>query len=307
MLKRDISIDKEISAFFHIWKILKKEKPDVFHINSSKMGGLGALAARLMGMKKIIFTGHGWAFNEPRLGWQKFFIKILVWVTVLLSHKTICVSEKTREQIAYWPFIKSKLTVIHNGINTSQYLPLPVRSSNAILSVCTAAELNKVKGLDILLEAWAKFIKNHKGELNIYGSGEEKANLEKLTKTLRIENSVWFREFITNEIEYKKLITAFDIFVLPSRSEALPYAILEAGAVGIPVIATRVGGIPEIIETGTNGVLVEPENSEELFSTLVLLAENENLRKRLGTNLRASIRENFSLEKMIEKTLELYL
>ena len=77
-LERDISITKEISSFFQILKFLREEKPDIFHINSSKMGGLGGLAGRLTGVKKIIFTNHGWAFNEPRPNWQKILIKLLL-------------------------------------------------------------------------------------------------------------------------------------------------------------------------------------------------------------------------------------
>jgi glycosyltransferase involved in cell wall biosynthesis len=93
---------------------------------------------------------------------------------------------------------------------------------------------------------------------------------------------------------------------MPSRSEALPYALLEAGVAGLPVIATSVGGIPEIVENGINGVLVPPENSEILFSSLILLAEDAELRRRLGDNLKASIQEDFSFEKMVDKTLALY-
>ena len=114
---RDIYIGEEIESFFKILKILKNEKPEVFHINSSKMGGIGTVAGRLAGVPRIIFTSHGWAFNEPRPRWQKVFIKFLAWLTILFSHKTICVSDKTKEQIASLPYMKNKLVVIHNGIS----------------------------------------------------------------------------------------------------------------------------------------------------------------------------------------------
>ncbi|MDO8565324.1 MAG: glycosyltransferase [bacterium] len=115
-MKRDISLIDEFRSLHFIFRTLYKERPDVFHTNSSKMGGLGNIAARLAGVKKIIFTGHGWAFNEPRLEWQKVLIKFLAWLTILLSHKTICVSEKTKRDVVGWPFVKNKLVVIHNGI-----------------------------------------------------------------------------------------------------------------------------------------------------------------------------------------------
>jgi glycosyltransferase involved in cell wall biosynthesis len=297
---RDIYIGEEIESFFKIWRVLKNEKPDVFHINSSKMGGMGGLVGRLRGVKKIIFTVHGWAFNELRPAWQKLIIKFFVWLTILLSHKTICVSEKTKRDVEKWPFIKNRLVVIYNGI-----LKFDLTSRvDKTFTVGTISELHKVKGLDILLEAWSKFRKNHSAKLVIMNDGAERENLQNMANKLGISDSVIFKGFVDNA---RSFLSNFDIFCMPSRSEGLPYAILEAGFAGLPVIATPVGGIPEIIETGTNGVLVPVEDKNVLFSTLVLLSENAELRKRLGTNLKASIQEKFSFQRMVEETSSLYL
>lgn len=298
-LQRDISAPKEIASFLQILKILKQEKPDIFHINSSKMGGLGALAGRLVGIKKIIFTAHGWAFSEPRSEWQKILIKFLVWITLLLSHKVICVSKKSKADVERWPFVRNKLFVVYNG---EAEFNLAERE-NKTFTVGTLSELHKIKGLDILLLAWEKFIKKYKAKLIIINDGEERVNLENMAKTLGISESVVFKGFVDNA---RAQLSNFDIFCMPSRSEAMPYAILEAGLAKLAVVATPVGGIPEIIESGINGILVPVENSEVLFSTLVLLAEDKDLRKRLGTNLKASIQENFSFDKMIKETFALY-
>lgn len=298
-LERDISSIRDMKSFLEIIKVLKEENPDVFHINSSKMGGLGTFAARLVGIRKIIFTAHGWAFNELRPIWQKVLIKFFTWVTILSAHKTICVSEKTMRDISHWTFAKNKLVVIHNGLKDFDLVPREDES----FTVGTIAELHKIKGLDILLTAWSKFIKNRDAKLVIAGEGEERQNLENMARKLGIYDSVKFLGFVDNAREQ---LSNFDIFVMPSRSEGMPYGLLEAGLAGLPVIATAVGGIPEIIESGINGILVPPENSEVIFSSLVLLAEDEELRKRLGTNLQHSIQENFSFEKMVEKTFAIY-
>ncbi|MFZ2484880.1 MAG: glycosyltransferase family 4 protein [Minisyncoccia bacterium] len=299
-MRRDIYIGEEIESFFKILKVLRSEKPDVFHINSSKMGGLGALAGRIAGTKKIIFTAHGWAFNELRPTWQKVLIKLFVWATILLSHKTICVSDKMRRDTEGWPFIKNKLVLIHNGV-LGFYLTQRIDKS---FTVGAIAELHKIKGLDILLTAWSKFIKNHEAKLVIVGEGEERESLQNMARNMGISSSVTFKGFVDNA---RLLLSGFDIFCMPSRSEGLPYSLLEAGLASLPVIATRVGGIPEVIENGANGVLVPPEDAETLFSSLVLLEGDEELRKRLGENLKASIQEKFSFKKMVEKTSELYL
>lgn len=298
-LERDISWTKEIKTFFELTKILKREHPDVFHINSSKVGGLGALAGRLVGTRKIIFTAHGWAFNEPRPEWQKMFIRFLAWLTILLSHKTICVSEKTKNDVPNLPFVETKLAVIYNGIRE---FPMSRRHTDTF-TIGTIAELHKIKGLDILLAAWGKFIKNKRAKLVIIGEGEERLNLENMAKNMNILDSVIFKGFVENARSFLK---DFDIFCLSSRSEAMPYSLLEAGFAGLPSIATAVGGIPEVIENGLDGILIKPEDSEALFSSLLLLSEDEDLRQRLGESLKEKIKAKFSFEKMAEETFKLY-
>ncbi|KKU97440.1 MAG: hypothetical protein A3F53_01955 [Candidatus Zambryskibacteria bacterium RIFCSPHIGHO2_12_FULL_48_10] len=308
-LHRDISIIDEIKSFYFIFRTLWHEKPDIFHTNSSKMGGIGNYAARMAGVKKIIFTTHGWTFNEPRPLWQKLVVKLFVWLMILLSHKTICVSEKTKKDISHFPFIQNKLRVIHNGIAPFQMLErntarraLGIHEPETLVAG-TLSELHPVKGLDVLLDAWEKFSKKDGATLVMIGEGEVRKNLEDYADELGIRDKVIFKGYLDNAKQY---LSAFDIFLLPSRSEALPYTLLEAGLASRPVIASSVGGIPEVIQNGLNGALVPAEDSETLFSTLVLLSEDPGLRSRLGSALAETVKEKFSLEKMARKTLALY-
>jgi glycosyltransferase involved in cell wall biosynthesis len=307
-LGRDIRITKDIRAFIDIWKILRREKPDVFHINSSKMAGIGAVAARFAGVKRIIFTAHGWEFNGPGRKYQKIFLKTLYWVTILASDLTICVSEKTKRDVESWPFVKNKLAVVHNGIAHFDYLARDEARKQLGLKedtyvVGTIAELRRIKGLDILLTAWADFSKNRNVTLVIIGAGEEEENLTSLAKKLGISQTVYFAGFIDNA---RKFMKAFDVFVLASRSEALPYAPLEAGLAGLPVIATSVGGVPEIIKEDETGLLIQPEFPEELRHVLDGLRRDAELRKRLGDSLKKFVEKEYSLEQMFDRTFALY-
>ena len=307
-LGRDIGIKKEISSFFRILKTLRNEKPDVFHVNSSKMGGLGSLAGRIARVNKIIFTTHGWEFNAPRPSWQKVLIKFFSWLTVLGAHKTICVSEKTKRNVVGLPFIKSKLIVVRNGVQSFELKPRGIARKELGLPenefvVGAVSELHKVKGLDILLKAWSRFRKKYSGLLAIAGSGDELENLQNMAQTLGISDSVKFLGFVK---DVRCLLFGFDVFAFPSRSEALPYAPLEAGLASLPVIASAVGGVPEIIESGINGVLVPSEDSDAVFSSLILLREEPDLRIRLGTELNKTVKEKFSVERMFEETFNLY-
>lgn len=297
-LGRDISFLNDLKSFIFIYKILRQVRPDVFHINSSKMG-LGALAGRMAGTKKIIFTLHGFPWNEDRSNLEKIMIKSLVWVTILLSHKTICVSDKAQENVSTWPFVKNKLVVIKNGIAPFSL----VDRTDPIFTVGAVAELHYIKGLDILLKAWAKFIKNHSAKLVIYGEGEERDSLEKLSLNLGIYDSIHFMGFVPDARSH---LREFDVFVLPSRSEAMPYAPLEAGLASLPVIATSVGGIPEVIEDKQNGLLIPKEDPKALLLALETLYNDENMRVKLRQNLEKTVSQEFTLEKMARATMNLY-
>jgi len=318
--QRNINPIKEFLLFFEILKKLKKIKPDIVHLNSSKIGFLGALTARLYNIArkkklKIIFTAHGWASNEKK-GWlQRLIIFKLQWLTVILSHKTIAVSEKTKIDIARLPFIKGKIVVIHNGIRGIDFLTREkaretlgefnkslkkALSKNPELTIVgTISELHKNKGLDLAIEA----LKSLNAFFVIIGEGEEREKLEKQIRDEKLEEKIALLGHVKEASIYLK---AFDIFTLTSRTEALPYAILEAGRAELPVVASSVGGVPEIIDDRKSGLLVKAEDAYSIQSVLnSLLAETEK-RKLLGERLSKKIASEFSFEKMLEETVAIY-
>ncbi len=304
-LARDISLVKEIRSFLFFVKLFKTEAPDVVHLHSPKAGGLGALVARIVGVKKIIYTAHGWAFFEDRPWWQKILIRLFSYVTVLLSTTTIAVSKKDAMAFNGWPFTKNKIVHISNGVSVSTSLSCGKAREKLGLKadafvVGTIAELHKNKGLSHLIEA-AEKVPN--AIFVIIGEGEERKRLQLAIAAHRLENRITLTGYIP---EAHALIPAFDIFVLPSVKEGLPYVLLEAGARGTPVVATSVGGIPEIIEHEKTGCLVEPKNPAALAGALTRFIEDESLRTQLGTALKQKIQQNFSLETTIQKTRALY-
>ena len=113
-LGRNISLKKEWVFARELWQILRVERPDVFHVNSSKAGGVGTLLGRLLRAPNVIFTAHGWAFNEDRPLWQKLITKFLHWITVLLSHRTIAVSSAIVKEMN-WPGALRKMKIVNPG------------------------------------------------------------------------------------------------------------------------------------------------------------------------------------------------
>ncbi len=312
-LARDIGVVRELRAFMSILTILANEKPDVIHLNSSKAAGLGVLAARLYQLTTFnlqlttIFTVHGWPFNEDRSWLWKIFTWLASYVTALLSTDIIVIASREFKQVKAMPFVVKKAHVIPNGIKAPEFLSreearrkLEIRQE--ALVVGSIGELTWNKNYPELVMVAARLLKERLDfELVVIGEGEDRAEI-----TARIKNSpildgrkvlFGFRE------DAYKYLKAFDIFVLNSRKEGLPYVVLEAGAAGLPVAATSVGGIPDIIENDKTGLLVPPYRMDEALQKL--LTEKE-MREKLGRALKERVAKMFSFERMLTETRKLY-
>lgn len=313
-LQRDVNLLLDLKSFFELVRIFKKEKPDTIHINSSKIGGLGSLAGRVTGVPNIIFTAHAWAWNENRNALSKIAIKFLHWLTMVFSHKTITVSENLAKQVLHWPFISKKIHVIYNGIapfdlkDRAEARAALIKISGGTMMpekwIGTAAELHKNKGLDFLINAFSKIeSENPDSEIFIMGEGEERKNLENLITEKNLQNKIHLLGHVKDAKSYLK---AFDVFTLTSRTEALPYSIPEAGLASLPVVASSVGGIPEIIENGKSGILIEKGNVEQIQKALSLLLNDKSVGETYGKNLKTKIEEKFLQKEMARKTIALY-
>lgn len=315
-LERDVNPLRDAASFFALLKLFRKEQPDVVHLNSSKAGGIGALAARAAGVPKIIFTAHAWAFNENRTALSKALIRFLSWATVMLCHRTIAVSNAVIRGMQNLPFAAKKITVIPNGINpVSFYSKGEARRALALMHPAldayendlwlgTIAELHPVKGLSYAIEAVPLITKTYpRLRYLIAGEGDERAALEKLIEERGLGQHVFLLGFVDNAPQYGK---AYDLFLLPSLSESFGISILEAGLSGVPAIATAVGGIPEFITDGKTGRLVAPRSSRAIAEAVRELLLHGTRAESYARKLEENVREHFPLSRMISKTLELY-
>ncbi len=320
-LQRDISASKEVSSFFFLMKLVQEEKPHILHLNSSKAGGLGSLVGRLRGVPTIVFTAHGWAFNESRSDFQKKVFKFLHWITILLAHHTIAPSKKTANDVLSFPFTRRKITVLYNGLRettfeTREKARSYFRTISPLLSAFIGrkkskyvifgmtSELHRNKGIDVALTAFKEIVKERTDvALVIAGQGEERVNLETLIQNLGLKDRVFMLGPVTDVCRYLK---AYDVFLMPSRTETLPYSVIEAGFAGLPVIASRVGGIPEIVEDKETGVLVPPNNPFLLREAMKEYLKDPKTFGMYGTALKLHVEATFTLDTMVEKTIQLY-
>lgn len=309
-LERNIHILGDLKTLFTLYKTLKKEHPNVVHIHSSKAGFVGGLAARLARIPKIIFTAHGWPHNESRPEWQKIIFRFLEWCTVLFSTQTIAVSETMHAQ-APDIFLRKKMVTVKNGVSSfSLYGKENARGALQLFFPAqtfvfgTIAELHKNKGLDILIRAFAQVHKQYpQTKLCIIGDGEERTSLEKLIFQEKLTQNIILLGNIPNAKEYLK---AFTVFVLPSRTEALGYVLLEAGIAKIPCIASRVGGIPEIINHQETGLMVSKEDARELTIALLFALTHKHEMEAYAKGLHEKVLRDYSKKEMLEKIFAFY-
>ncbi|MCK4554763.1 glycosyltransferase family 4 protein [Candidatus Parcubacteria bacterium] len=339
-LKRAISPINDLKALIEIIKLINKLKPDIIHLNSSKISILGSLAGLLIKSKilnlcrapmrylksKIIYTVHGWVFNEPMPKWKKLFYKYAEKFTAIFKHKIICVSEFDKQTAIKEKICNpKKLTTIHNGIKPINFLSKEeakqklfkkiqnskfkiiskFKIQNSKFLVGVIANLYPTKGLEYLIQAIHLLISNYQLPITaiIIGEGEERKNLEDLIGQLNLKSNIILTGRIDNAA---KLLPAFDIYVCSSVKEGLSYTIIEAMQAGLPIVATEVGGNPELIRDYKTGLLTETKNPQMLAEKIIELINNSNLQQKLGDEAKQKAEAEFSLKKMIEKTKKIY-
>jgi len=322
-LTRNIFLLNDLKSLLDLILLFKKERPDVIHLNSSKMGGLGALAGRIYNFLSllsthhfrfatIVFTAHGFAFFEERPWYQLRLIKMLSWYTVWLSTKTIVITEKEKKLLEKWPYCKKKIELIRNGIAPEAYLDKSearkkvgelsgVSFSGDTFLMGSIGELHKNKGYEYAFEALSKLTFPFK--YFVIGSGAERKNLEDLIVKRGLAEKVYLLGNVPNA---SRLLKAFDLFLLPSIKEGLPYVLLEAGFAGVPGVATSVGGIKDVVSDLHNGLVVEPKNSRAIADAISYIQNNKNEAEKMAMSLQKKCQEDFSLEKMVIHTLDLY-
>ena len=267
----------------------------------------------------LILTYHGDAQESfgslIRRTVLSFYNKYLLDKVLLGADIIIAPSEYYIKESRFLGKYKDKIVVIPNGVNIEEFdlsyskeecrerLGLSVNGT-IILFV---GSLAPYKGPDILIRAMTRVIKEVPDiKLVFVGSGKIRNELEGLADKLGIENYVKFTGFIGDIFKKALYYRAADVFVLPSYSESFGIVNLEAMACGVPIVASKIGGIPDVVKDGENGLLVPPKDERALADAIIYLLENDDIREKMGKNGRKKA-EGYSWEKIAEETEEVYL
>lgn len=310
--QRDISLIAELRALGALWRIMKSVRPTVVHLNSSKAGLLGGLIARWCRVPHIVFTAHGWPFFEHRPWWWRAMAWSGSWITALLAHTVICVSTYDTTK-AWLPGVMHKLHTIHNGINlparlsrtearTILYPNQSLIPPNATWIV-SIGELNHNKNIKIVLKALSNLRQTDSAVpffYTIMGTGELESSIRHYISSYGLQNEVALLGFIEDPFQY---LNAFDVLIMPSKKEGLPYTILYALLSGIPIIASNVGGITEALESAEKTTLMNPYNEDSVQVALLAAAFDTKTTQQAHTPRELP---QFALDTMIKQTFALY-
>ena len=299
-VRRAINPWRDLAGLVELLRVIRRERPDIVHASSSKAGVLARLAAALDGVPIRIFTAHGWAFGAQSGSRSRLYR----WADRLmrpLTTVTICVADGERAAgVAARTCDPAKTVVIPNAVDVdASPVSAGERPTPRIVSV---GRLKAPKDFQTLARALS-LLPQGTYEALIVGDGPDRRALERRLRQLGLEESV---RLAGARDDVPALLADADVFVLASRSEGMPVSVIEAMAAGLPVVASRVGGVPELVEDAETGFLVPPEDPPALTRALARLLEDQALRRRLGDAGRQRARREFDLDPFRRAHVELY-
>jgi glycosyltransferase involved in cell wall biosynthesis len=316
-LGREISPLRDLLATLRLARLIRRERPHILHTHTAKAGTVGRVAALLAGGARppiVLHTFHGHVlrgyFGPLRSRFFSVLERLLAFATTVL----VAVSPQVRDDLVELGVAPSKqFAVVRLGIEldervasvdgraeTRRYLGIPGNR----FTIGWVGRMTAVKRTEDVLEALALLRdRGVEATLCLVGDGPDRAQLEQLAHELGIARDTLFLGY---QEDVAPLYAAFDALVLPSGNEGTPVSVIEALAAGRPVVATRVGGIPDVVRDGEDGFLVDPGATDELAERLARLAADGELRERLGRAGRDRVLPRYAVARLVDDIDRLY-
>lgn len=304
--KKSSGID--FSLLLSLFRLLKQQHINIVHAHCEASFLYGGLASRLLG---ILCVG---TYHRSELKYYQPNFKNRLF-SRLLSHCVAISSERQSRMIEQLGIPKIKTTIIHGGIEPeeahSELTPSQIKQKLELINndkiIFSAGHLGIIKGHDDSIIAMGDILQKHPGaKLYIAGDGST-SDYERLTALIKqhqLEKNITLMGQIPNTMEWMNIC---DIFLLPSHEEGFGLVFLEAGLCSKPVVATEVGGIPDIIQEGKTGFLVTPQNSQKIAQQIILLLDDTTLASSMGEAGNERVKEQFALHSQIKKLESMYL
>ncbi|AFZ37649.1 glycosyl transferase group 1 [Stanieria cyanosphaera PCC 7437] len=298
-LEQKISPIQDLASLRFLIKTIRQFQPDLIAAHSSKTGVLGRLAAKITN-KPCVFTAHNWSFTLTLTEPGRTIYQVIEQFLEPLTAKIICVSESSRQIGIKSGMNPERLVTIYNGMPD--------------ISVPFQVNLSYTKPIKILMVARFAQPKDHfslikafkdipAAELILVGDGPDLEKIKTQVAQWGIAEKVKFMGFCNDVAD---ILAQAQIFTLISDSEGLPCSIIEAMRAGLPVVASEVGGIPEIVLDKVTGYIIPRGDVNQLHQRLLELVNNAQLRQNMGKAGRLRYESNFTFEQMYQKTLKVY-
>ena len=281
-----------------LFLIYNKSKARILHHHSSR---IDAIPAKFLSMKVI--ERNNMSRDRDGLFLNKF--SLFDRLSSYLIDKIICVSYDLRNDLIQRGFKKNKLVVIYNGVEIDKYFELKgYQRNNHLFTIGMIGRLHPQKGhIDLFNALKIVSEQGYKFKVLVVGEGNLKSSLKSYVRNLELEKNIYFIGF---QNELNKIYNLCDLVVVPSRWEPLPNTILEAMSAGKAIIATAVGGIPEVIKHKETGILVYSNHPRDISEAIISLMNDASLRNNIGANAKKYVRSNFTIRKMMMKTFKVY-
>ena len=303
----------DLKAFVSLIKIFLKEKPHIVHTHTSKAGILGRWAAFFARIPVIVHTPHGHVFWGYFSKWRTSVFILLEKLTALITDRIITLTEQEkRDHLRFNIASEDKFSTIHSGVELDKFLHISVAPSEmrkilgipeGNLVVGTVGRLTPVKGHRYLIEAAGKLVDVRPDTTFVFlGDGELSDELKNMVSRLGIGENVKFPGWRPDMAE---VMSIFDIFVLPSLNEGMGRVLVEAMALGKPIVASDIGGIPDLVVQGENGYLVPVSDVETLAARIRELLDDFGKRGKMGNTGQGYVAK-YSSEEMVKKIDRLY-
>jgi len=299
-------------ALWRLTRMLVQKRVTILQTHGARSNFYGRIAGRLAGVPVIISTVHNSLKDYEVSPGTRWLYAIALRLTLPLVRRIICVSDSNRRDLVEEsPSAAARIRTVYNGVDISAFSSQPdrhkVRDELGIETgpvLVTIARLTQMKGHRYLLQALPQLLERWPSLMCLFvGEGELRDELHRLALTLAVEGSCRFvgvREDIPN------ILAAADVVVLPSLSEGFPFVLLEALAMGCPVVASRVNGIPELIEHQKTGLLVPPRDPLALAAAIGKVLNDRTVALKMGAAGRAVVQDRFTVDGMVENTTAVF-
>ncbi len=313
-LTREIAPLRDLMALVKMINFIRRGKFDIVHTNSSKAGILGRFAAALAGTRAILHTVHGWPYHEYMSGIRKRVYVNLERIAGEFTDRIIAVSElNVKKGLKFGIGRRDKYCIIRSGIDMNNFRKSEIdaerqkgkwKISPSARVVGTVTRLSRQKApVDFVRMANEILKRNSEVTFLLVGDGPLRQETEDLVRDLGISNKVLLTGF---RDDIPELLAMMDVFVLTSLWEGLPRVLPQAMAMGLPVVATCVDGVPEAVQHGRNGFLVQPGDFHSAAEYVLQLLEDKSLAQAMGKEGRQMVYPEFCVREMVSRTEHLY-